>query len=137
MRFQDYLIEKYFEYLKLSEDRFYFTNLLNLAYALVEAEPKKNTALVKQLNFIRDNTTSVLMLPMAKAEELYAKYRVTDIKASGAFKVDYMTVGGMPKTISIGGLKYHLSQAIFEVTKHFSKLGKHYNIQRKRDDDDE
>lgn len=133
MRFQDALIEQFFTFMKVESDVRYYTNLLNLSYTLINAAKNPNKQLVRSLNFIRDNTTEDLLLPLAQAEELYRKYRRVDIEAEGNFNIEYTTRTELLREITIIELKAQLTEAARRIMETFSKEAVKYNFQNEVD----
>jgi len=129
MRFQDALVDQFFTFMKTDSDVRYYTNLLNIAYTLVNSAKTPNKQLVRGLNFVRDNTTEDLLLPIAQAEELYRKYRRADIDAEGNFNIEYRTRTNLLKEITIIELKAELTKAARKIMDIFGKEAVKYNFQ--------
>jgi len=133
MRYQDILIENYFENLKSSQTKNYYSTLLGIAYDLVAAEKKSNLKLKKRLDKIKSITTPGLNMNFYRAEALYFDFTKYCKSYSGKIEVVDNCYGNV-KTVTYLDLKEALTSALAEISVIITELCKKYNYQRGEND---
>lgn len=131
MKFTSYIIEQFFQLQRESEEKSgYYGKLLRLAYTIVEAEKigEKNKAIVKKLNWVRDNTSPKLMYPLARAENVLKLYTKDEKRNDGDVPILIKRKDGTEVRIPLVRFKEALADAAIEITRAFSMVARRYNV---------